>query len=535
MTTRRTDYTNDATVRGVRATGGDLLPGGVIGDGRYRLLAPFGVDLRGNAHLWRARDGQLRRDVALTVLVGDPTNRDATVAARRTLERAAHAARFTSPTVSRVLDVLGVGGGIDPSEGVLGVVVADFAQGTDLVDLIAEHPLPAGTAARLVEPLAIAVEQAHHTGLVLGVDHPQRVRVGPDGSLRLAFPGPLPQATLQDDVKGLGAILYLLLTGRWALPGGPPTIPVAPRERNGAPVSPAVLRQDVPDDLADLAVRSIADTSLGGIRTSSALLTVLEGIAQRAELIEQQTELLNPVLPGGDRLADQDTIWTTNKRPPRDDDRRRKLAIGVTALTVATVGVLAWVGMQLISFFGSDPVPAAVQQTVVASPPPASGGNGNQPQANPPPAPKPAGPVKPTRVVVYSVKGDKDNARTVGRVNDGKPGTVWSTVRYKQPFPTAKPGIGIMSTFKEPAKLAQVIIDSPSEGTVVEIRSAASATAKFEDTKVIGTATLTNGKTEIALSAAEPTQNVMVWITKLGVDEDQNVSQIREVEFQLAQ
>ncbi|MDQ3790534.1 MAG: hypothetical protein M3422_25275, partial [Actinomycetota bacterium] len=51
---------------------GFLLPGAVIGDGRYRLLAQFGHDMRAEAHLWRARDGQLRRDVALTVLVGDP-------------------------------------------------------------------------------------------------------------------------------------------------------------------------------------------------------------------------------------------------------------------------------------------------------------------------------------------------------------------------------------------------------------------------------------------------------------------------------
>ena len=121
-----------------------LVPGGVIGDGRYRLLAQSGVDRRCDAHLWRARDGQLNRDVALTVLVGNPTDHAAAARAKRTAERAMHAASFTHPGVSRVIDVLTPGAGIKPEEGILGVIVAEWTQGTDLMDLIAEGPLPAG-------------------------------------------------------------------------------------------------------------------------------------------------------------------------------------------------------------------------------------------------------------------------------------------------------------------------------------------------------------------------------------------------------
>ena len=51
-----------------KAQVGSLAPGRVVGDGRYRLLAQFGVDERGDAHLWRARDGQLKRDVALVAV-----------------------------------------------------------------------------------------------------------------------------------------------------------------------------------------------------------------------------------------------------------------------------------------------------------------------------------------------------------------------------------------------------------------------------------------------------------------------------------
>src|SRR5690349_6197287 len=221
------------------ATDEFLVPGGVVGDGRYRLLAQFGVDERVAAHLWRARDGQLRRDVALTMLVGDPGNQAAAQAARRTIERAAHAARIGHPGMSRILDVLSLGNGIGPGEGLLGMVVADWSQGTDLVDLVTDRPLPGATAARLLEPLAGAVEAAHHAGLVLGVDHPQRIRVTPEGGLRLAFPGPLPDATLRDDIRGLGAVLYLLLTGTWPLPGGPAAIPRAALGPTGSVIPPS--------------------------------------------------------------------------------------------------------------------------------------------------------------------------------------------------------------------------------------------------------------------------------------------------------
>lgn len=498
------------TGRGLRPVSNLLLPGGVVGDGRYRLLAQFGIDDRANAQFWRGRDGQLNRDVALTILVGDPADSTAAVGTGRTLERAMHAANFVHPGVSRVLDVLSLGSGIVPSEGILGMVIAEWTHGTDLLDVVSDGPVPSATASRLLEPLAAAVESAHHVGLVLGVDHPQRVRVTPDGALKLAFPGPLPMATLRDDVKGLGALLYLLLTGRWALPDGPNAVPGAPTGPDGSIVPPSILHAGVPAELSSIAVRSLEDTAVGGIRTSAAILQVLDQVAE-----EEAATSLIPAIDAGGKADKDEAVWIT-KKPEPSPSQRRKLTVWFTVVAVLTLAIVVWVVTSVIGFFGNSSStgggpPVAV--TTTAPPPPKS--SSAPPSTTASSSANPGAAITPDSVAEFNVKGS-DNPGKAKLVIDGDPTTLWKTSTYQQQFPLYKPGIGIMARFSQPVKLAQVAIDSPSPGTVVEIHTSNDPhPSDLSNTQVIGNATLVDGHTIIQVNQSQPSQYILVWITQL--------------------
>ncbi|WP_433613777.1 lipid II flippase MurJ [Prescottella agglutinans] len=507
-----------------RLRGPQLIAGASVAGGRYRLLAPHG-----GAHglqFWQALDIKLDREVALTFV--DAEQRAEGPAAtgpdgpQAILSRTLRLGRINSPGLARVLDVVRGSSG--------GIVVAEWTPGRSLKEMAETEPSPIG-AARAVRALAAAAEAAHRGGSALSIDDPDRIRISTAGDAVMAFPGTLSDADPAADVKGLGAMLYALITARWPLgvPGTESSEDMRPADRDpsGRPVEPRALRPEVPFEISAVAVRALGGDS--GIRAAATVQHILD----QATVVDQKTDLM-PALRLGQRAPGSDSHALADPEAvAAEKQKSNRTLIALVSLGALTVVVLALIGWWLANLLagGSSDEPLTNQNLGLTTSAEASETAAAPTSAALPPA---TGPVKPASAAVFSPQGTPDNAANAGLAIDGNPATVWSTDAYFQPFPSLKPGVGLMVTLPDAAKLTSMQITSPTPGTQVEIRTAPSPNTSLDQTRVIGNATLQNGVTDIPLKSDGATKNVLVWITDLSTAGGKNQSGIAEVSFTAA-
>ncbi|NLE82454.1 MAG: murein biosynthesis integral membrane protein MurJ [Rhodococcus sp.] len=519
--------------------GPKLIPGASVAGGRYRLLTPHG-GARG-LQFWQALDIKLDREVALTFVDAEQqSSSNGPEGSQAILSRTLRLGRINQPGLARVLDVVRGSSG--------GIVVAEWTPGRSLREMADTKPSPIG-AAKAIRALAAAAEAAHRAGGALSIDHPDRVRISINGDAVLAFPATLSDADSSSDVRGLGAMLYGLITAKWPLPE--PTAPgekpdhkpgsvggmrFADQDSSGAPISPRVIRPEVPFEISAVALRSLETGS--GIRTAATVQHILD----QASVVNEKTEMI-PALrlgqraPGasGHALADPEAVEAEKKKS-------NQMLIALAALSVATVVALALLGFWLANFLtgsGSD-APLTEQTNIgltgVPEEPVADGEDGeNAGGENAPPAAAPGPDVVPEGAAVFSPQGTPDSPADAHLVIDGDPATTWSTDAYFQPFPALKNGVGLMMTLPAPTKIAEVSIDSPTPGTHVEIRTAPAPDAGLTQTQVVGASELRGDVTDIPVQMDGATRNVLVWITSLSTEGGQNQSSIGEIRFKAAE
>ncbi len=487
-----------------------LIPGATIGGGRYRLLVFHGGPP--TLQFWQALDTALDRQVALTFVDPDAALSDQEL--QDILDRTLRLSRVESPGVARILDVANTGSG--------GLIVSEWIRGGSLVEVAETSPSPIG-GARAMQTLAAAAEQAHRAGVSLSIDHPSRVRVSVEGDVALAFPATLPEATPEDDIRGIGAALYALLINRWPLPESGVRSGLEPAEvdASGEPVEPRSIDRDIPFQISAAAARSVQVG--GGIRSAPTLLNLLQqatAIADRTELISPVDEPAAPPRPERVRASAGD---------PEASARRRKglivgLSVGAAVIVVALI-VLASV---LKGIFGD--VGGFSQDDLGLNAPGSSeedsGGGGS------------GATIKPVKATVFSPEGEADAPDQAPLAIDGNQSTVWPIDTYTDPvpFPNFKNGVGLMLQLPQPSAIGEVTIDLNSTGTAVEIRSAQTPTpSSLDDTTVLTPATtLKPGSNTIKVDNPTQTSNLLVWVSTLGTVDGKSRSDIAEITVKAA-
>jgi putative peptidoglycan lipid II flippase len=502
-----------------------LTPGTTVG-GRYRLVSLVSADNSGH-WFWRAKDTVLPRDMAVTMLP-DTSGASATVA--RTLR----AGRLHHIGLPQTLDV-----GTDHGQS---YVVGQWVDGATLTDLLSGGPLEADVATSITAKLSEAVAEAHRNGVAFGAINPSLVRVNFDGQVRLSHVIAHGSATPDQDIKAIGALLYLMLTGTWPLgdpikPGGAGSADgtTTGRELAAAPTRlgrelPAdEVRPDVPEALSALAERALHPEEPDGIHAVGAIAALLRspetvaGIAQAPPVPEAK-----PLSPADRRLI---------------KERRVKLSLASVVLAVFAVLIVIAIGGLTNQFVASIQNSAPDELPIIDS-------TASPTDASPTPTADPATTagsaaasatgaasvaVKPVAGLVFDPQGDgtPDYKDYVDRAFDGNPDSAWLTWVYKGQFPSLKTGVGLLLELDHETTPTSVTVTSATNGTVVEIRSAASPTTTLDQTTVLGSGTVAGGTVTIPLTAAPKSKYLIVFVTKMAPTSDnQFQSKINEVTVQ---
>jgi hypothetical protein len=282
-----------------------------VGDvlGRYELVEEVGEG--GMATVFRARDRELRREVAVKVLFPHLAKRHEIV--RRFQREARAAAGLDHPNILRVLDVGGEGD--EPP-----FIVMELVRGHSLLaELEQRGPLLAELVACFGVVLAEALAVAHAAGIIHRDIKPANVMLSTAGRVLLtdfgvarletedslvtktgavlgtpAYMSPEQAtgdtATSKSDLYSLGATLYQLATG--TLPYGGSPAKVLAQIAVGPPESPVRRRAAVGPDLSRVIDKLMQHDAAARSSTAGDVASELRAIASAGGLGEPGAELV---------------------------------------------------------------------------------------------------------------------------------------------------------------------------------------------------------------------------------------------------
>jgi serine/threonine protein kinase len=269
------------------------MPGGLV-LGPFQILAPIGKGGMGTVYL--ARDVRSEQLQALKVLTPKKARESERLLARfrREMEMCQ---RVAHPHIAWTCDV-GVCQGVY-------YIAMEYIPGKSLYRVVSDSgPLEPSRAARLFGEIAVALDHAHHQGLIHRDLKPSNIQITPNdhaklldlglaimqgetpaarevvggqgyvvGTMDYIAPEQTEDATGVDprsDVYALGSTLYFALSGRPPFPGGTPLEKVQ-RHRGQEPLPLEQLNPRVPGGLALLVRRMMAKKPADRVPTAHAV------------------------------------------------------------------------------------------------------------------------------------------------------------------------------------------------------------------------------------------------------------------------
>ncbi|MEW5966044.1 MAG: protein kinase [Pseudomonadota bacterium] len=246
--------------------------------GRYEVLEEIGQGAMGT--VYRARDPLIERTVAIKTVDIAQLRREGADAEARFLREAQSAGRLSHPNIVTIYDV----GETDS----LAYIAMEYLSGPTLRDLLDHARMPLDLALDTARQMAEALAFAHAHGVTHRDVKPSNVVVtGQRGQIKLTdfgiahlanseqtqtgqmlgsprYMSP-EQATGSEidgrsDIFSLGAVLYEMLTGRYAFDGDS-LATIVYRVVHDAPVDPASLRPGLPAGLVQLLGRMLSKSS----------------------------------------------------------------------------------------------------------------------------------------------------------------------------------------------------------------------------------------------------------------------------------
>lgn len=340
--------------------------------GRYELNRLIGRG--GMAEVWEARDTRLDRRVAVKV-VNLAATRDSTVGERLQREGVAIAS-LRHPDIVTVYDA-GV-------EGDTAYLVMELIEGTDLVEVLRDGPVPVPQSLRIAERVAGALSAAHAAGIVHRDVKPANVLLHADDvtvvDFGIAAAAQFAGASLTDpgtvvgtaeymapeqahgaevspasDIYALGCLITAMLTGRPPFTGAPP-LEILRQHVTSDPPHLTTLVPDIPPDLDTLVAAMLAKHPADR-PSAPAVLQALQALLRQlpagsATAAPTKSTSVLPADPVTRTLPLPATTPTSAPSPEpalrADHTRRRWLGGGVTAAVLAGIALV-------VALLGGDP------------------------------------------------------------------------------------------------------------------------------------------------------------------------------------